>query len=55
MKVEIYSDTYGLFHWTLFDGPDGIHECAGSADSYDEACKKVDIARDVIAQLFTDG
>ena len=52
MKVEIYSDLCGRFHWTLFDGPvtDEMYECTGSADSYDEACKQVSLARADIAQ-----
>jgi hypothetical protein len=54
MKVEIYSDLNGRFHWTLLDGPDGIDECAGCADSYDQACKEVTLARAAIAQQYAD-
>jgi hypothetical protein len=54
MKVEIYDDLYGRFHWTLLDGPDGIDGRAGSADSYDEACKEVVFARTAIAQQYAD-
>ena len=51
MKVEI-NDTYGRFHWTLLDGPDGIDEASGIADSFSEACRQIELARATIADSY---
>ena len=53
MKLEVVYQS-GYYQWKLWDGPDGIDQCEGSAKSLGCAMEQIIQKRHEIARYYTN-
>ena len=53
MNAEIYTDKENKYQWELWDGPDGIEQAKGTAETLGECFEKIVDARQIIAREYT--
>lgn len=51
MQIEIY-DRDGKYHWSIYDGPDGIDFLSGICDSLGRTFEEIVKAKLLIAQQY---